>query len=164
MTGMETLELQRTQMAVRHGEDISRLAEDALDCATDSDSALIVKISTTGRTLLDAETWFSGFSAKIAMLDGVEDAIADRIIIACSAAQEKTQQIFRQYQGIADKHSHIEVRNVADMACESASILYNTLEKLRWEMLDRQADNDIAAGRVSEAFSSVEDLLNSLKS
>lgn len=161
---METLEFQRTQMAVSHGRDISRLAEDALDCASDSNSALIVKLSTTGRALLDAETWFSGFSAKIAMLDSVEDEIADRIISACSATQEKTQQIFRQYQGIANTHGQIEVRNMAAMACESATILYNTLEKLRWEMLDRQADNDIDAGRVSEAFSSVEDLLNSLKS
>ena len=160
---MQALEHQRANMAAAHGKIISRLVEDAMNSTSESDSDLIVKMSNTGTAMLDAEVWFAGFSSKLASLDSAHDDMADRVISAAEEAQEKARAIHRQYSAISDSHNDAEVRKIAQMASESATMLFDTLEKLRWEMLDRQADNDISAGRLSPVFDNMQDLIASLK-
>lgn len=160
---MQSLEASRAQMVMDHGKNISRLVEDNMDLQSSDDSELITRISTTGKAMLDAEVWFTGLSTTLSKLEAVHDEVTNRVIKAVETTQEKVQAIHGKYRAISSDHTNSEVRRIADMACQSASMLFDALEVLRWDMLNRQAENDVTTGKVSETFSSADDLISSLR-
>lgn len=161
---MQTLDASRTEMVVDHGKTISRLVDDNMESSFADDSELITRISTAGKAMLDAEVWFTGLATTLSKLEAVHDEMADRVIKAAETTQDKVQAIHGKYRSIAVEHANSEVKRIADVACQSASMLFDALEVLRWDMLNRQAENDVRAGKISEAFSSADDLITSLRS
>ncbi|MES2247641.1 MAG: hypothetical protein V4645_10185 [Pseudomonadota bacterium] len=115
--------------------------------------------------------WFNDF---VTGFDDSEEAIGDRLekvlarVDECQASlktlratiQSAIPNLSKSAISHKMKSSRVEVAHRLEKAVVAN---FEALENVRWMLLERQADSDIAAGKVSEAYSFVEDLFASLK-
>jgi hypothetical protein len=125
---------------------------------------LILSLSQLGKRMLDAEIWFQGFGSHLAAREQLGPELLEKTLQSTELTQNHIQSHHQQLLALAElRHNDEELAVCASLAAESASMLYNTLEKLRWTLMERQADADVEAGKVF-TFHSPEETLAFLHS
>lgn len=142
-------------LAAKHGRDLLSALESSdmtvgERVATIRDSETIVRMANAGQAMLDAEIWFNGLHNTLLVQTELAPEMVERVLQASQAVQDRLQSLHAQFQAAAQRTDNPEVRRIGALACESAARLFDAAERLRWTLLERQADHDVDAGRVRE--------------
>lgn len=114
--------------------------------------------------------YFQSFHAKLMEIEGLTDQHAADMLVSVIRAQESTVELRNSVTEVkeifatfgASKKTRSERVHLASRLEAELVRVFAILEKLRWEILESEADYDIANGRVSREFSNVEDLFAEL--
>jgi hypothetical protein len=145
------------------GRTLTQAADQPEESLPGEQSKAIAQLALTGKAMLDAADQVRHIHASLELLERMDDQVADRVIKSCLNLQEQVQDQVRLAARHAGAVGGRSVEAMLQMLHEAARTLHQVAEDLRWEMLERQVDNDLADGRVSPAYDSVDDLLSALK-
>ena len=134
-------------------------------------TSAVATMKESTETMLDSTEWFSSFYAQLADADPIGNEDIERVLTHIESGQDSLkdlqQGVLRSIPILSKsaispkmKASRVGVAHRLEKAVASQ---YSVLENIRWALLEQLADKDIAAGKVSEAYSSIEDLFASLK-
>lgn len=125
------------------------------------DGELVVRLSKAVLAMFDATFWFSGLRSGLAKMKAADqNLLSVKIIAACEKVQAELKDFHSNLSAI--EGLSVDVNERCSDALESATLLYEELELLRWDAMEWQADADVAAGRVSGPFTCVDSLMASL--
>jgi hypothetical protein len=125
------------------------------------DGVLVMRLSKAVLAMFDATCWFSGLRSGLAKMKiADQNFLAGKIISACDKVQTELKAFHDQLD--AADGSAPELAGRCLDARDSAKLLYEELELLRWDAMEWQAEADVGAGRVTGPFNSVEGLMASL--
>ncbi|WP_422097539.1 hypothetical protein [Variovorax sp.] len=113
--------------------------------------------------------WFQNFRTSFEDCE-MDRASIDEMLVITASGQRSTVELLETLRetrsvlmnfGVSKRarQARLEISLRAEKAVSST---LNEMENFRWVLLERQADLDIAEGRVSKPYSSVEDLFASL--
>lgn len=124
-------------------------------------------INKQGRQLAEGAVWFRGALATLS--DGTEYTQPEEQFIARLEIAERdlvrahqiALDVVREIESVSSQRNG-QLRDAFRNVAASATDTLEALQAYKWAVMERNADADIAAGRV-EAFDSVDDLLAHLK-
>lgn len=131
--------------------------------ANTQDGVLVVRLSKAVMAMFDATYWFSGFRTGLAKMQlADQNALAGKIITACEKVQVDLKAFYANLSETTGLSQDVAER--CSDACESAKLLYEELEMLRWDALECQADaSPISDGWFASTPKGVADLFKRLK-
>lgn len=126
----------------------------------------------TGAEVADAAVWFRGMLGRIEDEPGI---LNSEDIAGLTARLVRCEDLLVEWVRDVDSAKPVLVQASKGPALRQSRVaatevfvrqiidLHNLLERCRWAMLESEADADIAAGRVSQAFGSAADAIAYLK-
>jgi hypothetical protein len=162
-----TIELDRSKMDDMLGLAVERshaLMSELHPIGNQDTRLMIVALSETGKRMLDAIVWFQGFRGQIEGCEAPSPALLEKVLDLIDETHDRVGSYHERLLDLAAEWSSRDANVVryANLAAESASMLFDTLEALRWTVLERQADRDLDEQRVHR-FDNAEEAIGFLR-